>query len=337
MTSRFIWEGINKDVRLWTRTCTTCQASKVTKHTHSPPGNFPPPSERFDHIHIDLVGPLPPSTGHRYILTCVDRFTRWPEAAAIADISTDTVARAFIATWVSRFGVPLSITSDRGSQFEANVWNKLMTLLGIRRYRTSSYHPQANGMVERFHRQLKSSLTASSQRENWSLALPIVLLGIRSSLKVDLQHSPAELVYGASLRLPGELLAPSPAPPPCSAQDFASRLKDAMRNLQPVLPRSSPRKTFVHQDLDTCTHVFVRVDAVRRPLTPPYQGPYRVLRRTRKTVTIDRHGRRDAVAIDRVKPAYTLTPDLQAQALAVESTSRPPQRTRKISFLLPRH
>lgn len=75
MTSRLIWEGINKDVRLWTKTCTDCQASKVTRHTHSPPGTFTPVTERFDHVHIDLVGPLPPSAGHRYILTCVDRFT----------------------------------------------------------------------------------------------------------------------------------------------------------------------------------------------------------------------------------------------------------------------
>ncbi len=58
MTSRFVWEGINEDVRLWTRTCTGCQVSKVTRHTHSPPGIFTPVTERFDHVHIDLVGPL---------------------------------------------------------------------------------------------------------------------------------------------------------------------------------------------------------------------------------------------------------------------------------------
>ena len=123
---------------------------------------------------------------------------------------------------------------------------------------------------------------ASTQRENWSLALPIVLLGIRSSLKEDLHHSSAELVYGANLRLPGKLLVTTTDPAPCSAQDFASRLKGVMKSLQPVQPRSSPMKTFVSLDLDTCTHVFIRVDAVRRPLTEPYQGPYLVLRRTRK-------------------------------------------------------
>ena len=339
ITSRFIWEGINKDVRLWARTCTHCQASKVTRHTHSPPGTFPPPAGRFDHVHIDLVGPLPPSAGHRYLLTCVDRFTRWAEATPLADITTDTVAQAFITSWVSRFGVPLSLTSDRGGQFEANVWGKVMSLLGIRRHRTSSYHPQSNGMVERFHRQLKSSLMASAQREHWSLALPLVLLGIRSSLKDDLQHSSAELVYGTNLRLPGEIMAPTSPPTPGSAQDFASRLKGAMSQLQPVPPRSSPRKTFVSQDLMECTHVFVRVDAVHPPLTQPYQGPYRVLRRTRKTVTIERNGAQDSVSIDRVKPAYLLTQDPAAVNTAATTPASSPRETskgrRRIRFSVP--
>ena len=212
-----------------------------------------------------------------------------------------------------------------------------MTLLGICRHRTSSYHSQSNGMVERFHRQLKSSLMASAHREHWSLALPMVLLGIRSSLKEDLQHSSAELVYGANLRLPGEFMAPSPASPPGSAIDFASRLKSAMAHLQPVPPRSSQRKTFVSQDLADCTHVFIRIDAVHPPLTQPYKGPYRFLRRTRKTVTVDRNGALDSVAIDRVKPAYLLDQDLAA---VIAATTVPESRlcsTRRVRFSLPRH
>lgn len=340
MSSRFIWEGMNKDVRHWARTCIRCQASKVNRHTHSPAATFTPVTERFDHIHIDLVGPLPHSNGYRYLLTCVDRFTRWPEATPLADITTDTIARAFIATWISRFGVPLSLTSDRGSQFESGVWNRIMNLLGIRRYRTASYHPQANGTVERFHRQLKSSLTAAAQREDWSLALPLVLLGIRSSLKTDLHNSSAELIYGTALRLPGELLAATPDPEPCTAQDFASHLKTSMKCLQPVQPRRDNTKTFVHQDLDTCTHVFVRVDAVKKPLQQPYQGPYPVVRRTRKNFTIDKNGSQDVVAIDRVKPAYLLNQQLQEPStptvtLAPDDTNN--HRPQRVSFLLPRN
>ena len=79
---------------------------------------------------IDLVGPLPTSQGFTYLLTCVDQFTRWPEAVLIKDISAETVAQAFVSSWVARFGVPSTITTDRGSQFESSLWTQLMRLLG---------------------------------------------------------------------------------------------------------------------------------------------------------------------------------------------------------------
>ena len=335
VSSRFIWTAMNKDVRQWTRTCVQCQASKVTRHTHSPPLTFTPVSTRFSHVHIDLVGPLPPSDGYRYMLTCVDRFTRWPEATPLTDISTDTVARAFIDTWITRFGVPFNLTSDRGSQFESSVWSKVMSLLGIRRFRTASYHPQANATVERFHRQLKASLMASGQpREHWSRNLGLVLLGIRASLKQDLQCSSAELVYGTTLTLPGELLCSSPNPDPPCIQDFATNLRSSMAALQPVQPRTQPSKTFVSQDLEDCSHVFVRVDTVKRPLQQPYQGPFRVLRRTRKNITIDRNGTTHVIAIDRAKPAYLLGYTTTSSATYPSEDNHETPRPKAVSFLL---
>ena len=329
MTSKFLWPGMNKDVRDWTRACLQCQSSKINRHTVSPSEPFKPVSQRFEHIHIDLVGPLPFSQGFKYLLTCVDRFTRWPEAIPIPDINTKTVAKAFVEGWISRFGVPLSLTSDRGSQFESHLWDKIMVLLGIKRHRTTSYHPQANGLVERFHRQLKSALTAQGHTD-WITTLPLVLLGIRTALKADIGNSSAELVYGSRLRLPGEFLCDTSSKHTTTVQDFAADLTRAMSNLKPVQPRqATSQKTFVSQDLLSCTHVFVRIDAVRKPLQPPYEGPFEVIRRTRKTVTISRNNSPDTISIDRVKPAYMLP-----------SQNDPPTTRRhkkKVSFLLPRH
>lgn len=337
LTSRFIWTGINKDVRQWTRSCLKCQASKTTRHTKSPPATFVPPSARFDHVHIDLVGPLPHSDNHKYILTCVDHFTRWPEATPITDIHTTTVAKAFISSWVSRYGDPITITSDRGSQFESTLWNKIMTLLGIKRIRTTSYHPQSNSLVERFHRQLKSALMANiHHRDDWLSSLPLVLLGIRASLKVDLGCSSAELLYGSTLRLPGELLATTHTNSPTDVQDFATALTSRMSALQPSPPRQIATKTFVSQDLQTCTHVFIRVDVVKKPLQQPYSGPFPVIRRQRKTITINHHGKPDTVSIDRIKPAYITAPDSPSQPQTSQPSSATPARKKTISFLLPR-
>ena len=111
-----------------------------------------------------------------------------------------------------------------------------------------------------------------------------------------------------------------------------------MSHLQLVQPRSSHGKTFVQQDLDKCTHVFVRVDAVRKPLQPPYQGPFEVIRRIRKTVTIDRNGISDSMAVDSVKLAHLVnainptTPPSNTTSTCASKT----HQAKKVLFLLPR-
>ena len=179
-----MWPGVNADVRRWARSCLQCQRSKVHRHTVTPLGTFATPDARFNHIHIDLVGPLPPCQGYSYLLTCVDRFTRWPEAIPLPDITAPTVAQAFVSGWIARFGMPSSITTDRGTQFESDLFKQLMYLLGSHQIRTTVYHPAANGLVERFYRQLKAGLSTAPRTE-WIATLPLVLLGIRSCLKED--------------------------------------------------------------------------------------------------------------------------------------------------------
>ena len=165
VTSRYMWPNINSDVRNCSRSCLQCQRAKVHRHIATPLGTFTTPDARFHHVHIYLVGPLPPSNGCIYLLTCINRFTRWPEAVPISEGSAVTVERAFIQIWVSHFGVSATITTDRGGQFESNLWKAVTQLLGTKHIRTTSYNPIANGMVERFHRQLKSSLKASPHPE----------------------------------------------------------------------------------------------------------------------------------------------------------------------------
>ena len=233
----------------------------------------------------------------------MDRFTRWPEAFPLRDISAATVAQTLVSGWIARFGVPSTITTDRGGQFESSLWTHLMTLLGTARTRTTSYHPQANGLVERFHRQLKGALKAQALKHSWAESLPLVLLGIRTAVKEDLQCSVAELVYGTTLRLPGEFFSPASCLQVDS--DYVGKLKYYMSKLRATPPRvHRSRRTYVSDSLNSASHVFIRQDTVRGSLQRPYEGPFKVLQRTAKYFVVDVNGRSDTVSIDRLKPAF---------------------------------
>lgn len=303
---------MNKDVRDWSRTCTQCQRSKIQRPTVTPLSTFLPPDTRFREIHIDIVGPLPPSQDCCYILTCVDRFTRWPEAVPVQDMSAETVAKAFLQTWIARFGAsihPSIITTDRGRQFESSLFKELLAVLGTHRIRTAAYHPAANGLVERMHRQLKSSITAYGEPSRWTEVLPLVLLGMRTTLKSDLKCTSAELLYGTTLRLPGQFVEANKNEVLPDSLQYVSRLRTMMDSLRPT-PTRAKQATHVYmsKDLDNCTHVFLCRDAVRKPLQPPYDGPFRVLRRSPKTFTIEIRGRSKVISVDRLKPAHMEQP-----------------------------
>ena len=154
VSEKFVWPSIRQDVTKWARECLHCQRSKVLKHTTPPIGDFEVPNKRFEHLNLDLVT-LTPSNGYKYLLTIVDRFSRWPTAIPIKDIAVNTILDAFAHGWVATFGVPSSITTDRGSQFLSAAWTQLMSTWGIRTHTTTAYHPEANGLVERLHRRLK--------------------------------------------------------------------------------------------------------------------------------------------------------------------------------------
>ncbi|XP_064470542.1 uncharacterized protein LOC135385262 [Ornithodoros turicata] len=186
-------------------------------------------------------------------------------------------------------------------------------------------------MVERLHRQLKAAICARPDPTNWVDHLPWVLLGLRSSLKQDLTCSSAELVFGCPLRLPGDFLEPPSRHPP-AGDDFARQLRDHFRTIQPAPPRQPLyRRIFVHPDLNKSSHVFIRADHVKPPLTPVYTGPYQVLSRDDKTVTVDINGHRTAVSQDRLKPAYVeaITYPAQLPVLPTRHKGRPPNRPRQ--------
>ncbi|BHF70287.1 hypothetical protein SprV_0301333700 [Sparganum proliferum] len=207
----------------------------------------------------------------------------------------------FLTHWISTFGVPATLTTDRGSHFQSSLFREFTKLLGCAHITTTAYHPASNGLVERLHRQLKSALMSQTESATWSVNLPLVLLGIRSSVKEDIQCTAAELVYGTPLRLPGEFVQSSTTNIPST---FVQQLKQRIAQLRPTPTRLTSKHVFAHGDLKSAPFDFVRHDAVLKPLCPPYDGPYKVVQRKDKFYVIQKVDKTDTVSIDRLKPAY---------------------------------
>ena len=196
-----------------------------------------------------------------------------------------------------------------------------VTITRTRLHRTSAYYPQSSGLVERFHRHLKSALMARLHGPNWLDELPWVLLGIRTAPKEDLGCSSAELVYGAPLTVPGDFVPRGQETQ--EATRFLPRLRETVRDLapRPSTPHGT-RPSFVPSTLAHSAYVFVRRDNHRPPLTPPYEGPYKVLTHGEKSFVLDYGNRHDSVSIDLLKPAH-LDPESSVEAAKRATRGRP--------------
>ena len=144
------------------------------------------------------------------MFVCIYRFTKWPECCALRNIRAESVAKAFVALVVTRHGVPLECQSDQGTQFTSTLFKEVGRLIGMKGTYSAAYFPQANGLVERFNRTLRTLLRAyvSKNQKDWCEYLDLVLFAYRTSVHSSTGFSPFELVYGRAARLPMHLLCP---------------------------------------------------------------------------------------------------------------------------------
>ena len=204
--------------------------------------------------------------------------------------------------------MPDTLTSDRGAQFTSAIWAILTTRLGIHHITTTAYHPQANGLVERFHRQLKDALRARLAASDWPQHLPWVLLGLRAAPKGDSGLSSAELVYGAPISLPGEMLS-TPEPPPLN---FVQNLRMAAPP-PPTRPLSyAEAAKQLPSSLQEALYVYVRRGAIGTAFSAPYQGPYLVAKGGDKAFHVHIGGRQEVISVDRLKPHLGTSPVIPA-------------------------
>ena len=293
--NQFYWPGIFPTVAKFCQSCENCQ--KCIPKGRIPKVHLIPiqqMEEPFKRIALDIVGPLNKSKrGHKYILVICDYATKYPEAIPLKTIDSETVANALIETF-SRVGLPGEILSDQGSNFMSALMVQLCLLLKINKINTSSYHPQANGLVEDFNGTLKKMLRcyAKDEPDEWDKHIPFVLFAYREAPYESTGYSPFQLLYGRNVRGPLQLMKESWVDTnedgnQESVVSYVLQTRDRLKKMQElaqvkeIAAKKKQKKYFDQKckvrELDIDQKVLVLLPTSRNKLLAEWKGPFKVL------------------------------------------------------------
>ena len=244
------WRGMPAYVARFVRCCESCQRNKPCKKQKRQPVKFFA-TARFKIVHLDFVGPFKPSSkGNNYLFTMMDRYSRWIEAIPMRDPTALTCAQVFVSSWVCRYGIPEAIITDQGGQFESQLFNEVLCKFGISRHRTTAYHPETNGILERAHGTLKNCLRCLiTQVRDWEEQLPIALYAMRTAV-FDSDLTAATILYGEPISVPGSFLSIDPMLFRDDMSAFMSQLAMQLNTIRSIILETQKLSNTNVQDID---------------------------------------------------------------------------------------
>ena len=332
------WPRMGEDIEEFCKSCQICQ-----QHTNPVPAHraplLPILVSRKRHIAIDITEMPISHSGYRYILTVTDLFTKYLEMYPMKDQTAISVARELFENYVPNHSLPISVHSDRGRQFEARVFKLLMSCFGIKKTRTTSYRPSANGQIERVHRDLKSNITrrlldSGLDARHWDKYLNHVKLCYNSSRHSTTGFSPFLLETGEEPLLPIHILFGYPgsfndiSSMPISHQEYVRELKQRVRLAYAITQanaaESKQRQAFYYNrstrfaPYEVEDLVWLKNERRADKISPRWLGPYRIFSRSDdgrlyQILDISKNAASPVtVHYDKLKPHVGLSPLVQA-------------------------
>ena len=290
LASHFTWPKMFVQTKELVRICPGCQRAAKNMFARAPLQPLPCIGEPFKVVAMDLVGPLPrTASGYKYLLTLMDLHTKYPEAIPLKRVTNEAVLEAFMEI-VSRHGIPETILTDQGSVFMSRLTKAVCELLGIDRIRTSPYHPQSDGALEKWHACLKGMIKKSGvDVKNWDLSLKYLLFAYRDTPHAVTGFTPFELLFGRNVKGPLSLVHASwldQESVGVEAHEWLVNLKEQMRltsavvtdreqtakaKMKKAYDKHAREKVFVIGD-----EVLVRRPGLKRKLGDFWEGPYKI-------------------------------------------------------------
>ena len=294
---------------------------------------------------LDILGPLPETADrNKYILVVGDYFSKWVEAFAIPNQEAHSVAKVLAEQWICRYGAPRSIHTDQGRNFDSLLFKEMCRLLNITKTRTTPYHPQSDGLIERFNRTVLAMLSmfVNDNQATWDVLLPYVMLAYRSSVQATTGFTPYKVMFGQEVVLPIDIMLNLDSRETfTSASAYVTRLADTLATVVEAVKKhqvnaSKQQKAAFDfkanfQYYSEGELVWMRSKARKRGVCPKLQrrfkGPYRILERANEVLyrlVLVEGGAEIVVHFTRLKPFLCSLPEPSiAQARDERAENRP--------------
>jgi hypothetical protein len=317
---KFFWPAMKTDITIHARDCDLCCRHKKAKQRPRAPMIRFHAGVPMERIHLDILGPLAVTPRHnKYVLVMVDQFTKWVELEALPDQTADTVARAFVESFICRMGCALNVFTDQGKNFESQLFYEVCNLLQMAKSRTTPYRPSANGQVERMNREIMAKLRIhiDGKQGEWDKYLPFVGMAIRATVNRSTGFTPNLMMLGREVTLPVNLFAHIPEESTPDATEYVQHLREVLQEVHDCAREKlgtalqERKRTYdqkVHADyFETGDLVYLLDSAARkgqsRKLQPVYTGPFLVVKKCSDCLYVitNSRGRRQVLHHDRLR------------------------------------
>lgn len=319
--TRYYWDNMHRDIRKFIAGCADCQIRKGPIND-KPPGGLQPIEiqdlQPFDMIGIDILGPLSKTTSqNNNIIVCTDYVTRFAITKAIPSAKAEEIATFLVEQVISIHGVPRKILSDRGQVFRSEMVRELVKNMGSESIYTTSYHPQTNGLTERFNKTLADmlSLYVSTSQNDWDKYLPLVTFAYNSSKQDSTQYAPFYLVFGRHPQLIPDAMFRKSNPEETPNPNIDEHRTKAKKNVAARQKNDKLRYDDKHKDVTyevgdkVKLRVYIRQKGKSDKLQCKYHGPFVIVRKASPVNYVIQKGegaraKQELVHVKRLAPYY---------------------------------
>lgn len=296
VATRYYWPSMGQDIKKFVNSCVVCaRFAYGPRRPQAPLKLYSPVAKPLDRIFMDVVHFRPSACSNTCALVIVDQLTRWAEAYPMKNEKAELIAKIYLTQFILRYGVPREVVTDQGANFLSDLMEALYRLTGSKKLRTTAYHPQSNGVVERFNSTLRTLLKKNMalHQRDWDEWVPWALFTYRTSLHSSLQDTPFFMFLGRDAYLHEDLYLPTPPTLIRTVEDYKHELlcnmlnhwERAKVNISGSLEKMKERCDIAAYIKDFQVGDIVMRDISKFPpppdtmlkMRPRYDGPYRII------------------------------------------------------------